>query len=102
MIVETFSSSPTGGNTAKAMQPLAINISNPYYSISIDATLHPDSSFDLSNGTSDPVYNYTVAEYSIPATTPTARPTEIVASDEVKPFRGGYLRQITTVYAPTT
>lgn len=102
MIVETFSSSPTGGNTAKAMQPLAINISNPYYSISIDATLHPNSSFEITNGTTDPEFEYTIASYNIPATTPTARPTEIVASDEVKPFRGGYLRQITTVYAPTT
>ena len=100
MIQETFSSSPVGGDTAKSMEPLAVSISNPYYSISIEPTLHAYNFIEITNGTADPVYKYLVASYNIPATIPPTRPTEIVASDEVKPFRGGYLRQITTVYAP--
>jgi hypothetical protein len=102
MVQETFSSSPIGGDTAKAMEPLAINISNPYYSVSIEPTLHPNSTFEISNGTEDIEYKYTVASYNIAATNPITRPSQIVASDEVKPFRGGYLRQVTTVFAPIT
>jgi hypothetical protein len=100
-VVETFSLSPSSNSTAKAMQPLPINISNPYFSISVEPTLHVGANVSFTNGTGDTDFEYTVASYDIPATNPTSRPPSIIASDETKPFRGGYLREVITVYEPT-
>jgi hypothetical protein len=99
-IVETFSLTPSTSSTALSMEPLPINISNPYFSISVGPTLHPSATVSFTNGTGDTEFELVAASYFIPATSPTTRPSEIIASDEVKPFRGGYLRQVTTVYEP--
>ena len=101
-ITETFSLNPSTSSTSVAMQPLPINISNPYFSISVGPTLHAAETLSFTNGTTDIEFEYTVAEYAIEATTPTTRPAQIVASDEVKPFRGGYLRQVVIVFQPTS
>jgi hypothetical protein len=84
------------------MQPLPISISNPYFSIAIGPTLHAAQTLSFTNGTTDPEFEYTVANYFVAATTPVSRPAQIIASDEVKPFRGGYLRQVTTIFQPTS
>jgi hypothetical protein len=101
-ITETFSLSPSTSSTAVSMQPLPISISNPYFSIAIGPTLHAAQTLSFTNGTTDPEFEYTVANYFVAATTPVSRPAQIIASDEVKPFRGGYLRQVTTIFQPTS
>ena len=101
-ITETFSLSPSSSSTAVTMQPLPISISNPYFSIAIGPTLHAAQTLSFTNGTTDPEFEYTVANYYVAATTPVSRPAQIIASDEVKPFRGGYLRQVTTIFQPTS
>jgi hypothetical protein len=101
-ITETFSLSPSSSSTAVTMQPLPISISNPYFSISIGPTLHAAETLSFTNGTTDIEFEYTVANYFVEATTPPSRPAQIIASDEVKPFRGGYLRQVTTIFQPTS
>jgi hypothetical protein len=99
-IVETFLPKPSTESSALSMEPLPINISNPYFSISVGPTLHGAATVSFTNGTGDTEFEFTAANYTIPATSPSTRPSEIVVSDEVKPFRGGYLRQVTTVYEP--
>jgi hypothetical protein len=101
-ITETFSLSPSTSSTAVSMQPLPISISNPYFSIAIGPTLHAAETLSFTNGTTDIEFEYTVANYFVEATTPASRPAQIIASDEVKPFRGGYLRQVTTIFQPTS
>lgn len=100
-IVETFSLVPSSSSTASAMNPLPINFSNPFFSISVGPTLHAGTVVSFTNGTTDPEFEYTIANYPIEETVPVSRPAQIVAADEVKPFRGGYLRQVTTVFEPT-
>lgn len=100
-ITETFSLLPSTESTAEVMQPLPISISNPYFSVSVGPTLHDAETLSFTNGTTDIEFKYTVANYGVEATSPTTRPAQIIASDEVKPFRGGYLRQVVIVFQPT-
>ena len=100
-IVETFSATAPTTSTPTSMQPLPIDISTPMFSVAVGPTLHPAYSLSLTNGTKDPIFKYTAATFAFAATTPSAWPSSVIASDEVRPFRGGYLRSQITVHPPS-
>ena len=100
-IVETFSATAPETSTPTSMMPLPIDISTPMFAVSVGPTLHGLFEISLTNGTSDPVFVFTAASFTFAATTPAAWPTSVIASDEVRPFRGGYLRSQITVYPPS-
>ena len=102
VVSEVWSSgrAPTPG-VPGVLAPLPIVISTPILAISIQPTLHPAiGPFNLSTGTDHPIYNYAGATFSFAATSPTDWPESIVVSDEVRPFRGGWLRTTVTAYRP--
>jgi len=82
-------------------QPLPINITTPYFSVNIPPTLHVGDTLSFTNGSDDPVYTATVASFPIAATNFTDWQSFVI-SHEQKPFRGGYLDEMVTVYPPTT
>jgi len=100
-ILVTWSKTPQTVAPDSPPQPLPINISTPYFSINVPACLHSGYNLDFTNGTEDLVYKYTVANFSFGATNYTDWPASLVVSDTQKPYRGGYLREKTTVFAPT-
>jgi hypothetical protein len=108
-IQETFSvtapavksvGNPSGVAPPESMLPLPIVVQSPFFGISVKPTLHTALTFTILSGTTDPVYEYSGGVYNFPATTPPSRPASVVDSDEVRPFRGGYMRTKVTVYQP--
>lgn len=82
-------------------KPLPIVISTPVFGVSIPATLHGVINVPISTGTNHPVYDYTAGTYSFPATNyPTAWPASLTVSCDIKPFRGGWLKETVVVYSP--
>jgi hypothetical protein len=100
VVTESFHVSVPTVEQPEVLQPLPINISNPLFSVSVGATLHAASTVSVSTGTEHPVYVYTAGNYPIQATTPTSRPSSLLASDSVQPFRGGFIRKQVRVFAP--
>jgi len=52
-------------------------------------------------GNTHPKYQMASYTQEDPATKPPDWPDSIIASDEVRPFRGGYLRETVEVFPPT-
>jgi len=82
------------------MKPLPISISTPVFSFNIGPVLHGTLTIAITSGTNHQVYEYTGGYFGQAATTPATWPASILASDEVRPFRGGFLRTSVTVYPP--
>lgn len=101
VVTETFHVMAPVVTVPNVMLPMPIDLSTPMFSLNIGPTLHPAKTVVVANGTNDPEFVSTAGSYTFPVTTPAAWPTSILASDEVRPFRGGYLRTQVTVYPPT-
>lgn len=101
IVAQTFSKTAPTPGAPNVMMPLPIDITSPMFSLNLGPTLHAGAEIDLTTGTSHPVYEYGAATFTIYETSPTSWPSFITASDEVEPFRGGYLRTIVTVYPPS-
>lgn len=99
-VTETFHVTAPTIADPDVMLPLPINISNPFYSISVKPCLFAGATYSFTNGTEDPDYVYTVANYTFPATTPTTWP-DFVTITNVKPFRGGYMKSTIKIYKPS-
>lgn len=99
-VVERFYLNPPSSLTIETLQPLPINISNPLFSISVGPTLHAKFDLPVSTGTNHPVYTYTAGIYRVTATSPEKWPPSLVVEDDVRPFRGGWLRQTVTIQPP--
>ena len=99
-IQETFFPSPPTVAVPQIMLPLPIVLTTPVLAYQEGPTLHNAISLSLSTGTGHPQYRYTAGTYSFPATNFTDWPVSIVASDEVQPVRGGYVRSRITIYRP--
>ena len=95
-----YDTAPTVGEP-NVMRPLPIVIQNPFFGISVGPSLHAGDTLSFTNGTTDPEFVYTISSYTVDATTPTDWPASIVAQDEARPFRGGFLRTTITVFPPT-
>ena len=91
-VTERFYAEAPTVDPPQVMLPLPINIQSPYFGVNVGPTLHVEYNLDFTNGTEDPEFVFTVASYDIPATEPTDWPSSLLASDEVKPYRGGFLR----------
>ena len=100
LVIETWSKTPPAESLTETMQPLRIDFSTPYFAINIGPSLHAAQFVSFTNGAADPVFTYNIANFSTQATSPTDWPSSIIAADQVKPFRGGYLRQLVRVYQP--
>lgn len=84
------------------MQPLPIAVNTPFYNFSVGPCLHLSGFINAFVNASHPRYESVVgnvAEWE--ATTPTDWPNSVVAVDEQKPYRGGWLRTKVTIYPPT-
>ena len=99
-IVERFYLNPPSSLSVENLQPLPINLSNPLFGLSIGPTLHTSFSLNVSTGTNHPTYEYTAGSFLVPATTPTEWPSTLTVEDDVRPFRGGWLRQTITIRPP--
>ena len=66
------------------------------------ACLHDSIRVYGTTGTDHPTWGYLTWDFTIPATNYPEWPDLIVASDDQRPYRGGFLRQITTIYKPTS
>jgi hypothetical protein len=98
-ITETWTVTAPTVDEPTQMFPLPVDIDTPFAGKSIGPTLHGAVSFNIVMS-SHPRYENVVANYSWPATSPTARPSTAIASDNVDPVRGGYLRRRIVVDAP--
>jgi hypothetical protein len=98
-VVDTFHVTAPTVSAPDVMLPLPINISNPYYSISIGPCLFAGDTYSFTNGTEDPEFVYTVDSYVLPATVPVTWP-DFVTIVNVQPFRGGYLKSTIKIYKP--
>lgn len=100
-VEERFYLSPPPMEAPKVMLPLPIDLQTPVFGLNIGPTLHTARGITLNTGTNHPVYEYSVGSWNFPATTPTSWPSSVVASDECRPFRGGYIKTKVTVYPPS-
>jgi hypothetical protein len=91
---------PFGLAAAEKPEPETISITNPLFTLNIPPTLHGPVNFTVSTGSNDETWEPTNAIYTKGATNVTSWEPHI-ASSEVKPFRGGWLMQTTTVYPPS-
>lgn len=89
------------GLDPKQMNPRGIVYSAPFFRLNIPPCLHPNVQAVCDIGTEDQVYAQNTGSLrNYAATNYTTWPASIVAVDEQKPFRGGYLRTRITVYPP--
>lgn len=84
----------------EVLNPTPIQFSCPFFSLSIGPTLHAGDTIDIITGTEHPKYAYAGDTWIFNATNYEDWPEEMIASDELKPFRGGFLREQVTVYRP--
>ena len=102
-----FTSPDSVSFTATALQKLApmlpetIQFQTPLVSVSIKPTLHYGVLIGVNAGSNHPIYENEVVSVTYPAThNHKDWPTSLVISDSQKPYRGGYLRERITAYAP--
>jgi len=84
----------------KPMVPLPMDFVTPMFNVHVKASLHGDVSLTYTTGSDHPVWEYAGYKASFNATSHTTWPTSLVISDTQKPYRGGYLREHITAYAP--
>ena len=87
-------------NIPDTMQPLPIVVNTPFFGFNVGPSLHESGSFQVVTG-SHPKYSLnvgTAAEWE--ATSPTDWPASVLASDEQRPYRGGWLRTQVTIFRP--
>ena len=101
-LVEVFWSSTPFTDIAPdpPMLPLSIDVTSPITNIHHGPTLHKANSIWFTTGTEHPIYKWVTSIFPVPRTNYQDWPDTILASDDQRPFRGGYLRQKTTIYAP--
>lgn len=100
LVTQIFSVTSPGTNAPTVLEPLPIIVSSPFFSIEIGPCLHNEIEFVIGPGPDHPIFEYLSGIYNFPATKQTDWPSSVLASDEVTPYKGGFLRTITTVYAP--
>ena len=91
----------TSGNLTliKPMVPLPMDFVTPMFNVHVKASLHSDVSLTYTTGSDHPVWEYAGYTANFKATNYTSWQSHVV-SDTQKPYRGGYLREHITAYAP--
>lgn len=100
-VTQKFFINPPSVQKPQVMLPLPIDVQTPIFGVNVGPTLHPARTITLSTGTDHPVYELTFGVWYFPPTTPTDWPASIIASDEVVPYRGGYMKTTVVVYPPS-
>ena len=102
VVFEKWSKEPPMPGDVTKLLPLPINIQTPYFSVNVGPTLHPQfTPLFFTTGTEDPVFEYAGYTYTFTGTDPhTDWPATQVVQDEVRPYRGGYMRTRVTVSSP--
>lgn len=101
VVTETFHVTAPTTEVPFAFLPLPITVSTPFVQYREEATLHGAGTLLITTGDNHPVYRRTDGTYPIEATDPVDWPDEaILASEEVRPLRGGYLKTRVMVYPP--
>ena len=93
-VIETFEKNPSGPTKGvKSFKPAPVAFTTPFGSLNVGATLHGDLSFSVMVGTTDPIYEFTVQQVSIPATTPPSAAGfgDILVSYTSEPFKDGFI-----------
>lgn len=96
----TWSASKFTVSEPIVMQPLPIAVNTPFYNWSVGPCLHESGTLNVVTG-NHPKYALnagTAAQWE--ATSPTTWPESVLAVDEQKPYRGGWLRTRVTIYQP--
>lgn len=97
----TWKSTPFTGLAVDTMQPQRIYYGSPFFTLNVPECLHASLNVICDIGTSDPVYKQnTGSSRNFPATSPATRPASVIAVDDQKPYRGGYLRTTMEVDEP--
>lgn len=99
IIEESISDTTVGVEDIEVMQPLPIQLTTPFISLSIEPTLHDAFDYTLDIN-SDSIYEDVEGVFEYPATTPTDWPASVVGSWTAQPFRGVYFIRKVTVYPP--
>lgn len=100
-VTETFHVAVPTTEVPFSFLPLPIAISTPFVQFRDEASLHTAKSFTVSTGFNHPVYRNTGGTFSFDATNEVDWPTKpILASEEVRPLRGGYLKTRVLVHPP--
>jgi hypothetical protein len=100
-ILVTWSAAEHIVSEPKVMQPLPISVNTPFYRWAVGPCLHPAGTITAVTG-NHPKYALNAgiaAEWD--ETSPTEWPDSVLAVDEQKPYRGGWLRTEVTIYQPT-
>jgi hypothetical protein len=100
-VLVTWSAAEHIVSEPKVMQPLPISVNTPFYRWAVGPCLHPAGTITAVTG-NHPKYALNAgiaAEWD--ETSPTEWPDSVLAVDEQKPYRGGWLRTEVTIYQPT-
>ena len=84
----------------KPMLPNPINFVTPIFTVKVSSCLHNTITVWATSGSDHEIYKYGGSSFTFAATNYTDWPNSHVVSDTQAPFRGGYLRERTTVYSP--
>lgn len=96
-----WSSSEYTVSPPEVMMPLPISVNTPFFAFNVGPSLHTAGNFTVVTG-SHPKYALNAgiaAEWE--ETSPTDWPATVRATDEQRPYRGGWLRTRVTIYQPT-
>ncbi len=87
-------------NPDEPMLPTSVSVNTVLASFNSPASLHNGTYVPVIIGTEDPVYEMGSWQFTVEPTNYLDWPSKILASDDQRPFRGGYLRQKTTIHNP--
>jgi hypothetical protein len=100
-VTETFHTTPPVPSIPQSILPLPITLSTPFLNYREEPTLHTFKEIDMTTGSNHPTYRRTDGKFTFQRTEPYQDwPDSVIASDEVRPMRGGYLRTRVIVYRP--
>jgi len=102
-IATTWTAVQSGAVTLSELpRPESISVSSPFFSVGIPPTLHGYVVINVDNGSEDETFKQTIAVYEAAATNLTtwSAGQAFVISQNQKQFRGGWISEVVTVFAP--
>ena len=101
LTTRTWSKAPFAIPVVEQMLPNSAHYSSPFFTFSIPECLHGDIPCRCDIGNSDPTYTPNTGSLRIfKATNFTDWPASIIAYDDQKPYRGGFMRTRIQVFSP--